>query len=113
MKLGIFALLVATPLSVPAVAHPTTPAAASDVRALNYTISYFQAALKRDNRDQEAWLNLGMAYRKLDRTADATTALRHVLALDNIVLQDRNGDDVWSHTLASQALADMQRTAAR
>ena len=93
-------LLVAAPLSGAAVANPV------DNSAYARTIVHFETIVQTAPGDSAAWLNLGMAYRALGRTSAANAAFGHVLALDNATLQDRFGSDVWSHTLARQAMSN-------
>ena len=92
-------LLVAAPLSGAAVADPV------DNSAYVRTVAHFETAVRTGPNDSAAWLNLGMAYRALGQTSAANAAFTRVLALDNVTLQDRFGSDVWSHTLARQAMS--------
>ena len=113
MKMFVIALLVAAPLPVMAAANPVDNSMTPSSATLGRTVAYFETASQRDPRDQEAWLNLAMAYRSMGRTAEAADAFRRVMALDNVVLQDRLGDDVWSHSLARTALAQTPRFSSR
>ncbi len=104
-------LLVAASLSGVAVANPVDKSSTS--MKYERTVSVFEQAVKRAPGDETAWLNLGMAYRELGRTADAHAAFAKVLVLENATLQDRFGNDVWSHQLARTALAKMPQIASR
>jgi cytochrome c-type biogenesis protein CcmH/NrfG len=55
--------------------------------------------------DGGAYAELGAAYWRAGRTADAVAAYRRVLALDNVMLETRTGDAVWSHAVARAMLA--------
>ncbi len=95
------ALLATATLSAPA---------AAGVTAAQYerTIAVLEPMVAQSPNDAEAQLNLGMAYHALGREAEARTALHAVMRLDNETLQNRYGSDVWSHSLAREALATMQ-----
>lgn len=67
-------------------------------------VAGWEQTLARSPNDIEALVNLGMAYRALGREGDARAMLTRVVALDNTVLQDRVGTDVWSRSLARDAL---------
>ncbi len=54
--------------------------------------------------DGGAYAELASAYWRAGRTADAVMAYRRVLALDNVMLETRRGDSVWSHAAARQML---------
>jgi cytochrome c-type biogenesis protein CcmH/NrfG len=89
-------LLVAAPLSAPAVAAPDN--ASQQVRSL-------EAATRLAPRDGGSFIELAQAYSRANRPADARDAYRQALALDNVMLETRTGDSVWSHQIAKSALA--------
>ena len=102
MRILLAAGLLATAMfSAPAIANAT---AAQYER----TVAVLEPIVTQSPDDVEAQLNLGMAYRALGRQAEARTALNAVMRLDNETLQNRYGSDVWSHSLAREALANMQ-----
>lgn len=55
--------------------------------------------------DGGAAVELAAAYQRAGRAADANTAFRRALTLDNMMLETPTGDAVWSHQVARQALA--------
>jgi hypothetical protein len=60
--------------------------------------------------DGGAYAELASAYWHAGRTADAAVAYRRVLALDNVMLETRSGDAVWSHAIARQMLGQSVQT---
>lgn len=99
-------LLVAAPLSMPAAAAPSANDAATrlamrqadDVRAL-------ETVVRQSPRDGGAYIELAGAYVRAGRAADALIAYRRAMALDNVMLETRTGDAIWSHDVARMALA--------
>ena len=63
--------------------------------------------------DGGAFVELAAAYVRAGRPADATLAYRHALALNNVMLETRTGDAIWSHEVARRALANDQLLTAR
>jgi cytochrome c-type biogenesis protein CcmH/NrfG len=108
-------LLVAAPLSVPAVAAPIdgqgqqARIAARQVQELRG----LEAVVRHSPRDGGAFIELASAYVRASRPADATIAYRRALALDNVMLETRSGDAIWSHEVARRALANDQLLTAR
>ncbi|WP_353203590.1 hypothetical protein [Sphingomonas sp.] len=96
MKFAI-AILVAAAAVAPAAAAPARNAAAADVRAL-------EAVSQISPSDGGVAIELAAAYQRAGRIADANTALRRALTLDNAMLETPTGDSVWSHQIARQAL---------
>lgn len=104
VKAAIFGLLVAT--AMPALADtPATAKLASDIRISE---SRMQAAA-----DSGSYVELAQTYLRAGRTGDAVVAYRAALARDNEMMLTKNGDSVWSHTIARDALALMPQYAAR
>ena len=109
-----FALLVATPLSAPAVANPVDNSAHTSYSVVqNDSLSQLEAVAARSPKDAAAFTDLAAAYLRAGRTADAHNAYRTVLALDNVTLTTRTGSDIWSHDVARYMLADNQRITSR
>ena len=68
-------------------------------------ISWFEAGARINSADGGALTELAGAYWRAGRLTDAVAAYRRVLMLDNVMLETRVGDAVWSHGNARQALA--------
>ena len=64
-----------------------------------------QAVSTESTADGGAAIEVAGTFLRQGRTADAMTAYRHALALDNVMMVDRFGDSIWSHQIARQALA--------
>jgi DNA-binding SARP family transcriptional activator len=64
------------------------------------------------SRDGGVHAELAAAYLREGRIDDARTAYRRVLELDNVMLETRRGDTVWSHQVARQALAQSEAVTA-
>lgn len=110
------ALLVAAPLAQVSAANPVDNFGAdATIKAGKYQ----QAALRLEARvaqvpkDETALLNLALAYRHIGREADAQTAFRRVLALDDVVLDTADGRTVSSHALARRGLAQIATLTSR
>jgi cytochrome c-type biogenesis protein CcmH/NrfG len=97
-------LLVAAPLAAPAVAAPGDQA--QEVRSL-------ESATRLMPRDGGNYIELAQAYVRANRPADARDAYRRALALDNVMLETRTGDSVWSHEIAKSALGNEVRLTSR
>lgn len=96
MKSAI-AILVAAAAVAPAAAAPArNPAAA---------VHSLEVELQMSPRDGGVAIELAAAYQRSGRMADANTALRRALTLDNAMLETPTGDAVWSHQVAKRALA--------
>ncbi|GGA42384.1 hypothetical protein [Sphingomonas psychrolutea] len=104
MKFAI-AILVAAAAVAPAAAAPARNIAA-DVRAL-------EAVSRISPSDGGVAIELAAAYQRAGRVADANTALRRALTLDNAMLETPTGDSVWSHNVAKRALSQGAALAAR
>ena len=91
------AILVAGAAVAPAAAAPTRDSAAA-VRSL-------EAASRVSPSDGGVAIELAAAYQRAGRAADANTALRRALTLDNAMLETPTGDAIWSHQVAKRALA--------
>jgi len=107
-------LLVAAPLSVPAVAAPNgdQPTSARIAARQAQELKTLEAVAHRSATDGGAYIELAGAYMRAGRPADATIAYRRALVLDNAMLETPSGDAVWSHAIAQRALGrDVQLTA--
>lgn len=108
-------LLVLAPLSAPAVAAPldnqpaAERAAAQDARALQA----LETAARLSPDDGGARIELAYAYLRAGRVVDAANAYHRALALDNVMLETKTGDAIWSHQVARQALAGEMLLSAR
>lgn len=88
------ALVGALSFSTPALAAPARDAVQS-----------LESATRIAPRDGGAVIELAAAYQRAGRVADANTAFRRALTLDNAMLETPTGDAVWSHQVARKALA--------
>ncbi|WP_232280273.1 hypothetical protein [Sphingomonas sp. PAMC 26605] len=96
MKFAI-AILVAAAAVAPAAASPArNPAAA---------VHSLEVESQMSPRDGGVAIELAGAYQRSGRIADANTALRRALTLDNTMLETPTGDAIWSHQVAKRALA--------
>ena len=89
-------------LAAAAVAAPATAFAQS---ATQPTLASYETRAQIAPRDGGVQIELAQAYLRANRTADAAVAYRRALALDNEMMETRTGDSVWSHQIASAALA--------
>ena len=64
-------------------------------------------------RDGGAQIELANAYIRAGRSGDAAVAYRRALSLDNVMLETRTGDAIWSHQVARHMLGDAPQLAAR
>jgi predicted TPR repeat methyltransferase len=83
-----------------------TPAVADSVDNFSTQAISLEQVVRVSPRDGGAYAELAGAYVRAGRVADAMSAYRQVLALDNVMLETRSGDAVWSHEVARQALAN-------
>lgn len=105
-------LLVATPLSAPAAAH-AQPLSASEIAARQANIAWHENAAAVNRYDGGVYVELAQAYQQAGRTIDAMNAYRRVMKLNNVMMETRNGDPVWSHEVAKAMLAHEVSLAAR
>ncbi|QDZ07067.1 hypothetical protein FPZ24_05870 [Sphingomonas panacisoli] len=104
VKAALFVALVAT--AMPAFADTPSAKLASDIR-----ITESRTAVA--SGDSGAYIELAQAYLRAGRTGDATLAYRAALTRDNEMMLTKNGDSVWSHQIARDALALIPQYAAR
>jgi Flp pilus assembly protein TadD len=98
IKVVIFGALASISMASSAIAGPVDNSG-DQIAALTQFVSV-------SPRDGGAYAELAGAYARAGRMADAMTAYRRVLALDNVMLETRNGDAIWSHEVARKALAN-------
>ena len=63
-------------------------------------LTAYQARVASAPGDEMAWLNIAILQAHAGRANEAQQAIAHVMALDNAVVQNQFGDDVWSHNWA-------------
>ena len=107
MKTIALALLVAAPLSVPAVASAQSNAYADT------HVRHLESAAQLSPSDGGTMIELAQAYAGANRGADAMSAYARALKLDNAMLVTKTGDNVWSHQIARRALAQRPELSAR
>ena len=95
-------MMIKFALAFAAAAAVATPALAAPA---DNPVRSFEVASQLAPRDGGAVIELAGAYQRVGRTADANTAFRRALTLDNAMLETPTGDAVWSHQVARQALA--------
>ena len=64
-----------------------------------------EASAQVDPRDGGAQIELANAYVRAGRSGDAAAVYRRALTLDNVMLETRTGDAIWSHQVARHMLA--------
>lgn len=94
MRILAFALLIA--------AAPMSASAAPDGVA---TEAYLKRQLRQEPDDRVAMVNLARVYLASGRTERAQRLYRGLLGLENVQLERAGGAAVWSHRLATDALA--------
>ena len=60
--------------------------------------------LNRNQDDVPALLNLATVMNETNRVAQASRLFEQVLSADNMLLENVEGDPVWSHDVASSGL---------
>lgn len=63
-------------------------------------LALYQARVAATPGDETAWLNIAILQTHAGRAAEAQQAVERVMALDNAVVQNQFGDDVWTHNWA-------------
>ena len=63
-------------------------------------LAAYQARVASAPGDETAWLNIAILQAHAGRVTEAQQAVAHVLELDNAVVQNQFGDDVWTHNWA-------------
>lgn len=63
-----------------------------------------ETAARVSPSDGGAQAELASAYYRAGRGSDAAVAYRRVLALDNVMLETRTGNAIWSHQVARTML---------
>jgi hypothetical protein len=97
-KVAIFSIFTAAMVATPASAGPVDNSSSQAISLAEY--------VRVSPRDGGAYAELAAAYVRDGRMSDAIAAYRHVLALDNVMLETPRGDAIWSHEVARKALAN-------
>ncbi len=103
-NLTVKAAFIAVVSATAALAHPV------DNSAKSVNIAALEVGARVASADGGAYAELAAAYWRAGRTGDAAAAYRRVLALDNVMLETRTGDAVWSHAVARVMLARTVQT---
>lgn len=90
-------------LAAAAVAAPAT--AIAQTAPATATLASYETRAQVSPRDGGAQIELAQAYLAAGRTADASAAYNRALKLDNEMMETRTGNSVWSHQIATAALA--------
>lgn len=77
------------------------------------SVQALEVAAKISPSDGGAAVELANAYWRTGRTAEAYDTYRRALALNNVMLETKLGDAIWSHEVARRALAHQVRLTAR
>lgn len=108
-KISAFATIASGVLAAALLATPAL--AANHDRAA--AVQSLETEVRFSPDDSGAVIELAAAYQRAGRSADANTALRRVLTLDNRMLETPTGDAVWSHDVARRALTRDSALASR
>ncbi len=103
IKIVTMGLVALSTLSGAAIAHPATE---DPVRAT-------QAVAQLSPRDGGAQIELANALVRAGRADEAVKYYRRAMALDNVMLETRGGDAIWSHQVATHMLGNAPQLAAR
>ena len=95
MRMIALSLLAAAALVAPAAAHSDSQTAVAS--------AFARAQL--NPRDGGAQIELAQAYLRAHCPAEAEHAYREALKLDNEMMETPTGDSIWSHQVATLALA--------
>ncbi len=107
IKTWLFCLLVAAPLSVPAVATPVDNYATTALAEARYdaAILRLEAIVTEDRSDPSALLNLALAYAHVGRHSEARALYARVLRHDDAILDTTSGQPIDAHRVARAAMA--------
>lgn len=75
-------------------------ATAAVAQPVDNLIPSLEVAANVSPSDGGARAELASAYFRAGRTTDAAAAYRRVLQLDNVMMETRSGDAIWSHQVA-------------
>jgi len=100
-------------LCILAAAAVAAPATAFAQTAAQPTLASYETRAQIAPRDSGAQIELAQAYLRANRPADAAVAYRRALKADNEMMETRTGDSVWSHQIATAALAKTATVATR
>lgn len=79
-------------------------ATVATAQPVDNSVNSLETAAKFSPYDGGAYAELASAYLRAGRTNDAVSAYRRVLKLDNVMLETRSGQSVWSHQVARRVL---------
>jgi len=108
LKTALFALCVT--VALPAIAAPAGGQATAKMAA---DIRISESRTRVTPADSGDYIELAQAYLRAGRTGDAVFAYRSALARDNVMMLTKNGDSIWSHEVARDALAILPQLASR
>jgi Flp pilus assembly protein TadD len=109
IRIAFLGLIAASSLAVSASAAPNDTATARNAVAVRSLESFTRVAPS----DGGAFIELAQAYLRDNRAAEAATAYRRALSLDNVMMVTPNGDAIWSHDVARRALTRVVELSAR
>jgi DNA-binding SARP family transcriptional activator len=98
IKIAVFSIFAVTVAATSAYAGPVDNSSSQAISLAEY--------VRVSPHDGGAYAELAAAYVRAGRMSDAIAAYRHVLALDNVMLETPRGDAIWSHEVARKALAN-------
>lgn len=85
-------------------------ATAATAQPVDNFVTSLETAARYSPNDGGAHAELASAYYQAGRTSDAAAAYRRVLSLDNVMLETRAGDAIWSHQVARHMLQKASAT---
>lgn len=85
-------------------------ATAAVAQPVDNFVGSLETAARYSPSDGGAQAELASAYIQAGRTSDAAAAYRRVLALDNVMLETRTGEAIWSHAVARYMLQKTAQT---
>jgi hypothetical protein len=98
-------MVMAAALAGPALASGNSDVTGSSDIVVTGKVASMEAAARLSPWDGGALSDLANAYLTAGRMQDAMMVYRRVLAIDNVMLESRNGDAIWSHEVARTVLA--------
>jgi cytochrome c-type biogenesis protein CcmH/NrfG len=100
-------------LCILAAAAVAAPATAFAQTAPQPALASYETRAQLAPRDGGTQIELAQAYLREHRTADANRAYQRALKLDNEMMETPTGDAIWSHQVATAALAKTSTVATR
>lgn len=95
------------------VAVATLSGAASAAPQTADAVRASEAVAQLSPRDGGAQIELANALVRVGRADEAAKYYRRAMALDNVMLETRNGDAIWSHQVATHMLGNAPQLASR